>query len=858
MGGSEIEVDQNAMVYVSGYFKGGYDFDPGPGYHPIDANSSGTDIFLAKFNGSLLPTDPLFYQWAFSIGRSGDDAVFSMELGADNKLYMSGSIGATTDNLDFDPSINNSNHGSAPYGANFLLEYDVALTSDNVLFYKWAFLSSARFYSTCVKGNTLFVAGTFAGQVDFDPSVNIHNFHSAGSHDDIFFGCYSTDVPFTDGSFFKWFNSIGNDLERTSPYYEPNSSVIEKVITDSSGNIYAIGTISGQITLTNNTDTFVVKANGLRDVLVVKYKPNGEIVWAFSVGGDNEDQPGDIKVDSAGMVYLAANMQSYNTAQLDMDPSSNNYIFPINSGSLIVAKYDGNKLPSDPSFFKYAFSLGTSCSINTYESKHILALDKQGALYLTGSFNVSNDFDPSSNSYTISGAGSTSIFVAKYDGAFTPNDPSFFKWAFSLGSSNQNEGSIALDKDGLIYITGDAGPDNIDFDPSSNTQTGTSNFIASYDGNLSPSSTSFFKAVTAGLNYHIYDIAVSNKNLYVTGNLYSSTTYDFDPSAGVYNITSVGSDIFLAKYDLNFSPSNTNYFKWAFGLAMGTGYGRSLAVDKDEMVYLIGDASLSSANFIDMDPSANYKLIKVRYPVIVVAKYDGNKLPSDTRFCKWAFGIGSPTSYSNYGYTIAVDSSRKVILGGQFFGPNIDFNPTFSDSLIMSSGQNGTYPSAFIAKYNSSEAFEYVCPGGNSQLAACINVAGNTYQWQADTTTGWFNLSDDVIYSGTQNDTLNIISPPTTYYGYKYRCLITNTGRTSQSITYILKFATSWLGTNSTAWEDPSNWSCGMIPDGNTDVFVEVPYTRNLFIHSFAICRSITVDGKVVTVYPPYSLTITH
>jgi hypothetical protein len=50
----------------------------------------------------------------------------------------------------------------------------------------------------------------------------------------------------------------------------------------------------------------------------------------------------------------------------------------------------------------------------------------------------------------------------------------------------------------------------------------------------------------------------------------------------------------------------------------------------------------------------------------------------------------------------------------------------------------------------------------------------------------------------------------------------------------------SWKGTISAAWENPANWSCGVVPDANTDVFVSASATHQPEVNTTtATCRSL-------------------
>jgi hypothetical protein len=142
-------------------------------------------------------------------------------------------------------------------------------------------------------------------------------------------------------------------------------------------------------------------------------------------------------------------------------------------------------------------------------------------------------------------------------------------------------GGIAVDASGNLYVgallTGTLA---LDVDPSSNTNTVTpanssgDMFIAKYDANFTPSSTSFYKwgFLVGGPSLdRLYGITLdANNNLYITGSIIGSTStnIDADPSSNTNNVTgqTAGNtqDHFVAKYDANFNPSSTSFYKWAF------------------------------------------------------------------------------------------------------------------------------------------------------------------------------------------------------------------------------------------------------------------------------------------------------
>jgi len=139
-----------------------------------------------------------------------------------------------------------------------------------------------------------------------------------------------------------------------------------------------------------------------------------------------------------------------------------------------------------------------------------------------------------------------------------------------------------------------------------------------------------------------------------------------------------------------------------------------------------------------------------------------------------------------------------------------------------------------------------ICPSTQASFYAGANDTSNTYQWQVDTGSGFISINDDANYSGSTSAILSVNNAPTTWYGYKYRCLINGSSGISFSNVATLKFASTWIGNKSKAWENPLNWSCGVVPDANIDVVIN-GNTKFLPKVSFpASCRSLTLGQNTV------------
>lgn len=143
-----------------------------------------------------------------------------------------------------------------------------------------------------------------------------------------------------------------------------------------------------------------------------------------------------------------------------------------------------------------------------------------------------------------------------------------------------------------------------------------------------------------------------------------------------------------------------------------------------------------------------------------------------------------------------------------------------------------------------------LCPNASVQLTS--NLTGSTYIWQIDSTGEFTGLSSSSTYSGLNTPTLQINNISSSAYGYKYRCMV----NLENNKVFVLKFANNWTGAQSSAWENPQNWSCSQLPDANTDVLIS---SGQVILNSNATVRSLTVSpGATFTINPGFTLTITH
>ena len=238
--------------------------------------------------------------------------------------------------------------------------------------------------------------------------------------------------------------------------------------------------------------------------------------------------------------------------------------------------------------------------------------------------------------------------------------------------------SIVLDASGNVYTTGNF-VDTTDFDPGPGrfnliSADGASDiFVSKLDasGNFVWAKNMGGPVSGGGSGYSIALDALGN--IYTTGFFEGNT--DFDPGAGVFNLTSVSifADVFVSKLDAS------GNFIWAKNMgASGEDFGNSIAVDASG-VYITGDFQ----GIVDFDPgTGTNNLTSAGGRDIFISKLDpsGNFL--------WAENTGSTSD--DEGQSIAVDVSGNVYATGYFRG-TADFDPGPAVFNLTSAGNTDVF-----------------------------------------------------------------------------------------------------------------------------------------------------------------------
>ena len=415
-----------------------------------------------------------------------------------------------------------------------------------------------------------YVVGRFAGTVDFDPSALVANLTSSGG-DDAFVAKYSSTGAYL------WAIKIGSAGNETA----------EGVSVDASGNVYVSGGFFNTIDFDPGVGTANLTSAGSDDIFLAKYSALGLYQWAIKIGGTGSDVSRACAYDATGNVYITGRLGSANA---DFDPGAGTAnLSTAGNDDVYVAKYS-----AAAGAYQWAIRAGAANN----DSGEGISTDGSGVVFLTGYFQSTVDFDPGAATVNLTSAGNDDIFVASYTSAGA------YSWAFKIGGSSQDQGRNVVYSSvgtGALAITGYFAGANVDFDPSAATANRSSNgnddaFVAKY----TPAGAFFwaFGFGSAGGAERGEGIAIDGSgNVYVAGRL--NGTADFNPAAGVNNITNSGGgeDMYLAEYSSNGS------FQFAFSVGgPNTDRAAGVSISSGGDMYITG--LFAAAGNVDFDPTA--------------------------------------------------------------------------------------------------------------------------------------------------------------------------------------------------------------------------------------------------------------
>ncbi len=474
--------------------------------------------------GLINPSNKPVFKTAQEIGGSGTTQIGAPFFDTAGNRYVNGgftgtlTIGATTltATKDFDM---------------FIAKYDA---NGNALWARQASgsTSGAIPASLAVEGATalsvdgggnVYLGGSFVKTLNLQGGANanitLNDNGAAGIN-------YESFVAKYDGSGNLLWAKGGNTNSPKNPdNLETGQNGINWIVFDAGGNPYIGGFVSGNQFLGS-----AFTNQGQSDILLAKLDPaTGAIVWKQIIGGTDDDNGLDLKIDGANNLYLIGNFSSPvitfphgETFSNPADPNS----FEGNSTDTFIAKFDTTGANLWTKDINNATAVGASQ----------IAVNAAGEIFMTGYFFNSVTFGATT---LTENEGGTTEDEASFGGYVTKMDANGdFVWAKQFGGIGD---SLALDGAGRIYVAGIFFDGGAFGDGTPNVENlasfgGEDLFVARYDAN---GNFDFAKPIAgAGSEGEIVIGNPSAQNGGKTENSYNPLGISYNPATGTMFVSS--------------------------------------------------------------------------------------------------------------------------------------------------------------------------------------------------------------------------------------------------------------------------------------------------------------------------------
>ena len=527
--------------------------------------------------------------------------------------------------------------------------------------------------------------------------------------------------------------AYGQTFEWVNGFEGTGDDFGQSVGSDANGNIYTGGYYFDDIDLDPGTGTDIKTSEGQQDIFISKTDASGNYVWGNSFGADLRDRCNDIYVDGAGNVYATG----YFEDTVDFDPSAGQsiltavgardiFVLKLNTdGELVWVKRFGGLLD------------GEGVSLKGDENDHV---------FVSGLFQGTYDFDPTSGSHVLTSEGNRDAFVMEL------NDMGNLVWVRQFSGLENSYGmSIDLASTGDLYVGGFYSG-TVDFDPSGSSQFMTA--VGSFDLFAMKLDTNgeliWVKSYgSAGQERGEGIVVDANDNLYITGRF--QNTVNFDPGNTDTELTAGGGfDGYVLKLDSN------GDFVWVNQVASSDNcISFRLAKDPIDNIYSSGYYS-GDADFISQSGTTSMTAVGNSDGYIQKYDNDGNEIWIHTKT-----GSSSILSIDVY-----VASNWDVLSSGYFIG-TADFDPSGTNTSLTSVDANDAYThklsqtcvAPVFDSINYVAADTLFCPSemASSQLIA-VGALNDAADWE------WYTGGCGMTHVATGDTVTFMPTVTTTYY----------------------------------------------------------------------------------------------
>ncbi len=256
--GLGISLLSTGNVYITGWFQGTVDFDPGIGATNLISSNGSPDIFVSKLNSNG------DFVWARAMGGTSLDQGEAVSVDSLGNVYTTGFFNGIA---DFDPGAGTTFNLTSTGGAS-----DIFISKlDSGGNFVWARAMGGPYsgdvgYGIAIDASgNVYTTGGFSDTVDFDPGAGTFNLTSAGV-EDIFISKLNSSGSFV------WAKAMGG----------PSTDYGYDIAVSPTGAVHTTGYFQGTADFDPGPGTFNLDSAGFQDIFISKLAgPDPAIDTAF-------------------------------------------------------------------------------------------------------------------------------------------------------------------------------------------------------------------------------------------------------------------------------------------------------------------------------------------------------------------------------------------------------------------------------------------------------------------------------------------------------------------------------------------------------------------------------------------------
>ncbi len=415
-----VVTDQDDNIYVSGYFDGTLDLDPGLNTFNISSPQNGDDdIFVAKYDSSGN------FIWGFDVGDSLDQVSVTIQLKSSSELLIGGLMRGQA---DFDPSSNTNIVGSGASWNAYIASY----SSTGNLNWVRSFESGGDvFYKSVVydQVGNIYVAFEFKDSVDVNPGPAKNVIYTNNNH-------VSCLVKLNANGNYLWHHQFGD----SGTVHIRDMALINDLL-------YLDGGFTKPFDLDPSTGTFILQGGntGSTDRFLAEFDTSGSFHWGIW------HSEIDLSIQNA-LILNGTELYSIN----EIDGTAD---FVPNDPSGLVSAIDGYGITRFDSGGIY----DTTYLIEANASYFTAKVQSNGDWIVIGNFTGTPDISILGPSFQLNSSTGDGFFLASYDLGFE------LKNALMVESNNTIfPRDVNVDQSGNSIVVGRLF-NQADFDPTLDT-----------------------------------------------------------------------------------------------------------------------------------------------------------------------------------------------------------------------------------------------------------------------------------------------------------------------------------------------------------------------------------------------------